>query len=162
MADRFSGSYDVVIGAPTSVVAEYCSDPRNVFAGEFEFSDIVLSPEVVGTTARGQSKGAGHEEILIKYVEYVPEQRIVFEVHPKMTVPKVGWGIGFAVHVLTWRFAAVEGGTRLALEIVERDPPWWQRLLDVMGARSWAKLVRSRLGRIKAAVEENAPSAGRS
>lgn len=160
MADRFSGSYDVVIDAPANAIAAYCRDPRNVFAGEFEFSDVVLCPEVVGTTARGVSKGAGTEEILVKYVDHVPERRIVFEVHPKMTVPKVGWNIGFAVHVLTWTFATVDEGTRLTLEILERDPPWWQRLIDVIGAKSWEKLIRSRLARIKEAVEDKAPSAG--
>jgi hypothetical protein len=45
------------------------------------------------------------------------------------------------------------------LVIVEQDPPWWQRLLDVVGKKSWAKLIRDRLARIKAKSEEQAASA---
>jgi hypothetical protein len=43
--------------------------------------------------------------------------------------------------------------------IVEQDPSWWQRLLDVVGKKGWAKLIRDRLARIKAKSEEQAASA---
>jgi hypothetical protein len=80
--------------------------------------------------------GGGTEAIAIEYVEF-SEERIVFTVHPKMTIPKLRRVISFATHVLTWELAPADGGTRLTLVIVEQDPPWWQRLLDVLGHKSW-------------------------
>lgn len=159
MSDRFSGSYDVLIDAPPNMVAEFCRDPRGIFAGEFDFSQVNLTPGVVGTTARGASKGSGLEQMMIEYVAFVADQQVVFNVYPKMTIPKLGWVISFPTHVLTWTFTAEDGGTRLRLDVVELDPPRWERLLDVAFQRSWAKLVRARLGRIKTAAEDHAASA---
>ena len=67
--------------------------------------------------------------------EVVPDQRIVFEAFPKMTIARLGHRVISAgpLHTWTWAFAPEGAGTRLTL-------------------------VVDRLGRVKAGVEAQGDS----
>ena len=75
-ATDFGNSFEVVINAPAHTVVEYCRDPRRIYAGDrkLEVSDVTLTPEGVGTTARVVTKGVVTEEVTIEYVEFVPNR----------------------------------------------------------------------------------------
>jgi len=99
------------------------------------------------------------EEVAIEYVEVVRDRRIVFQAYPTMTVAGLRQRISVATHTFAWTFTPEDGGTRLAVVVVEQDPPRWQRVLDRLTEKGFSKQVRERLARIKASLEEESPTA---
>lgn len=150
--------YTVLIDAPVNSVFEYCRDPRRIYAADpmYKVTDATLTREGVGTKAQLVAKMFVFvEDIAIEYVEVVPDQRIVFQAHPTMTLAGLGrLSVSVAIHNWTWTFEPEDGGTRLNLVVVEQEPPWWQRVLDRVMEKGFSTQVRNRLARIKASNEE--------
>jgi uncharacterized protein YndB with AHSA1/START domain len=142
--------------APVHSVFEYCLDPRRIYTGDpMNVADATLIPGGVGTTAHLTGKMFVFvEEVAIEYVEVVRDHRIVFQAYPTMTAAGLRHRISVATHTLTWTFTPEDGGTRLAVVVVEQNPPRWQRVLDRLTAKGFSKQARERLARIKASLEE--------
>jgi len=159
--------FGVDIHAPVHTVFEYCRDPRRIYAGDptHQVSEVTVVSEGAGTQAQVQSKVAVFiEDIAIEYVEVVPDERIVFEARPKMSIRGLRWFVVLSsLHTWTWTFAPEDGGTRLTAVVVEHDAPRWERALDALTAgtptRTFSKEIRGRLDRIRAGAEEQAASA---
>ena len=159
--------FEVNIHAPVHTVFEYCRDPRRIYAGDptHEVTEALVVPQGAGTRARISAQVAVFtEDIAIEYVEVVPDERIVFEARPRMTIRGLRWFvIPSSLHTWTWTFAPECGGTRLTAVVVEHDAPRWERALDALTARvptrTFSKEIRDRLDRIKAGAEEQAASA---
>jgi len=149
-------SFTVPINASVHKVFEYCRDPRRIYAGDpmYKVVDATLTPEGVGTRAHLEAKVLVFtEDIAIEYVAFVPDQRIVFDAHPTMTI--AGRQLGSEIFNWTWMFVPADGGTTLDVELVNRGGARWERALDALGAEKViSKQVRNRLARIKASVKE--------
>lgn len=158
---RVSLTLTVPINAPVHTVFEYCRDPRRIYAGDptYKVADATLTPEGVGTRAQLVAKMLVFtEEVAIEYVEVVPDKRLVFEARPTMTI--AGRKLGAEVFTWTWTFAPADGGTTLALAVVNRGGGLWERALDALGTEKVVfKQSQGRLARIKAGVEEKAGTA---
>lgn len=151
-------TFTVSIDAPVHTVYEYCRDPRRIYAGDPDYtvSGATLTPEGVGTTTQLAAKLLVFtEDIAIRYVEVVQDQRIVFEAHPTATI--AGRHFGAEIFTWTWTFAPAEGGTSLTVAVVNEGGARWERALDSLGTeRVLSRQIRGRLARIKAGVEEEA------
>ncbi len=163
----YTGTFEVVIDAPVHTVFEYCRDPRRIYAGDPSHTvpDATLVPEGVGTRALVVARVAVFtEEIALEYVELVPDQRIVFEAFPRMTIARLGHRVISAgpLHTWTWAFAPEGAGTRLTLVVVGQDASRWERALDLVTGRMlsgmFSREIRDRLGRVKAGVEAQGDS----
>lgn len=159
-------SFEVIIDAPVHTVFEHCLDPRSVYADDpvYRVSEATVVPEGVGTRAHVATKGVFSEDVTLEYVDLTPDQRIVFEGRPRMTVAgSERFSISGSLHTFTWTFAPESGGTRLRLDVVEHDAPRWERALDLLtvkaGTKMFRKQIQGRLDRIKAATERRAASA---
>lgn len=133
-------SFEVDIDAPVHTVFEYCRDPRSIYAGDptYNVADATLTTEGLGTRARLVAKMLVFtEDVAIDYVEIVPDQRIVFEARPKMTITRLGrFVIPGSLHTWTWTFAPEDGRTRLTVSVVEHDAPRRERALDALSGPS--------------------------
>jgi uncharacterized protein YndB with AHSA1/START domain len=160
----FTRSFEIAIGASVHDVFEYCRDPRHLFEGwpELEVTDVVMTPEGVGTKAHivGRFvKGLMVEQIEREYTEFVPDERIVSKAYAKVrfagrTIPPT------AGHpIFTWLFEAKDGGTTLTLVVLVEDLGWWKNILESVSSMVMAKNLRSMLAAIKTGVESQASSA---
>lgn len=154
----------VFIDGPAHAAFEYCLDPRRVYADDpgYTVSDATVTPDGVGTTVRLVAKMLGAivaEEVVITYLAVVPDERIVFEGHPKMLV--LGRTlVSSEVWTHTFTFAASESGTRLSWAVANTVAgPWWLRPMYLIGTRMMGKEIRARLGRVKAGIERQAAAA---
>lgn len=85
------------------------------------------------------------EDVAIEYVEVVPDQRIVVEAHPTMTI--AGRQLGAEIFDWTWTFEPADGGTTLAVGVVNRGGAWWERALDALGTeKALSKQIRGPAG----------------
>jgi hypothetical protein len=152
-------SFEIFVHAPVHTVFEYCRDPRRVVAADpkLTVSDVVLTPAGLGSTAHLVAKGVVTDDALIEFIEFVPDQRIVWKSHPKVSVAGMAKEITHGP-TWTWTFAAEGGGTRLTLVFREEDPPWWQRAFDVVTERTWSQQIRGWLAGLKAGAEGGAPA----
>jgi uncharacterized protein YndB with AHSA1/START domain len=159
----FTRSYDLMIDAPVHEVFEYCRDPHHLFEGwpGLEVTDVVMTPEGVGTTAHivGRfAKGMLLEQIEREYTEFVPDTRIVSKAHGKVRFAGRTREVANPP-IFTWRFEAKDGGTKLTLVVLEEDLAWWQTMLESVSALAMSKNIRSTLAAVKAGVESQASPA---
>jgi uncharacterized protein YndB with AHSA1/START domain len=158
----FTRSYATFIAAPVHDVFEYCRDPRHLFVGwpELEVTDVVMTPEGVGTKAHivGRFfKGMMVEQIEREYAEFVLDERIVTRAHA--TVRFAGRSKEVANGpVFTWLFEGRDGGTELTLVVLEEDLSRWQSLMESVSAAVMGKKLNSMLASVKAGVEIPEPS----
>lgn len=159
----FTRSFEIEIDAGVHDVFEYCRDPHHLFEGwsELEVTDVLTTPEGVGTTAHivGRfAKGMMVEQIEREYTEFVPDERIVSKAHATVRfagrTKEVDDG-----PVFTWLFEATDGGTKLTFVVLEEHLGWWQNLLESLSAAVMAKKMQGMLAAIKAGVEHQASSA---
>lgn len=153
----FTRSHEIVVDAPVHVVFEYCLDPRHLFEGwpALEVTDVVMTPEGVGTTAHIVGRfalGMVVEQIDREYAEVVPDERIVTRAHAKICfagrTKEVAEG-----PVFEWLFEAENGGTKLTFVVLEKDLGWWQNLVESVSAVVMDRTVRGMLAAIKAGAE---------
>lgn len=163
MMTDFTRSYEIEIDAPVHDVFEYCRDPQHLFVGwpQLEVTDVVMTPDGVGTTAHivGRFlKGMMVEQIEREYTEVVPDERIVSKAHAKVRfagrTKEVSNG-----PIFTWLFASEHGGTKVTFVILEEDLSWWQNLFESVSATVMAKTMHAMLAAIKTGVEGRASSA---
>lgn len=159
----FTRSFEIQIDASVHDVFGYCRDPHHLFEGwpELEVTDVVMTPEGVGTTAHivGRfAKGLMVEQIEREYTEFVPDERIVSKAHGKVRF--AGRTKEFANGpIFTWLFEAEDGDTKLTFVVLEEDLGWWENLLESISAVVMAKNMHSMLAAIKTGVESQASSA---
>ncbi len=145
------------IDAADHVVFEYCRDPRRIYAEDptYSVAEASVAGDGVGTTARLVAKmfGFSIESVAIEFVEVEPDQRIVFEARPSMTV--LGRRLGGEVFTWTWTFEPTDAGTTVTVEGVSQGGAGWERALDsIFGTqRILTTQFQARLSRIKAATE---------
>lgn len=161
LVNRFTAFID----APVHAVFEYCGDPRKIYAGDpiRTVTEVSVTPEGVGTTARVLERVNFFVtwDIALEYVEVSQDERLVFDARPKLRIRGLGRPLlSPAVHSWTWTFDPEDGGTRLNLLVVERDPAWWDGAATLLEARVFSREVSSRLSRIKAAVETQGARVG--
>ncbi len=147
------------IDAPVSTVFEYCRDPRRIYAGDptYDVAEAAVTSGGVGTTARLATKMLMFvENVAIEFVQVEPDQRIVFEARPTMTI--LGRRLGGEVFTWTWTFEPTGAGTTVTVAGVSRGGARWERSLDsIFGTqRIVTKQFQARLGRIKLGVEKQA------
>ena len=158
----FSRSYDVLINAPVHDVFAYCRDPRHLFEGwrALDVTDVVMTPEGVGTTAHivGRfAKGMMVEQIEREFTEFVPDERIVSEAHARVRFAGRTKDVAHGP-VFTWLFKPDDGGTALTFVVLEEHLGWWQNLLESVSAAVMAKKMQGMLAAIKTGVEGRASS----
>jgi uncharacterized protein YndB with AHSA1/START domain len=158
----FTRNYETFIAAPVHDVFEYCRDPRHLFEGwpELEVTDVVMTPEGVGTRAHivGRFfKGMMVEQIDREFTEFVPDERIVTRAHAKVRVAGRNKEVANAP-IFTWLFEGRDGGTELTLVVLEEDLSRWQNLMESASAAVMAKKLNGVLAAVKAGVEVQAPS----
>lgn len=153
----FTRSYETMIDAPVHDVFEYCRDPHHLFTGwpQLEVTDVVMTPEGVGTTAHIVGtfvKGMMVEQIDREFTEFVPDERIVSTAHAKVRF--VGRTREVANGpIFEWLFEARDGATKLTFVVLEKDLAWWQNLFESVSAAAMAKTMQGMLAAIKAGVE---------
>ena len=130
----FTRNYETFIAAPVHDVFEYCRDPRHLFAGwpELEVTDVVMSPEGVGTKAHivGRFlKGMMVEQIEREYTEFVLDERIVTKAHAKVRFAGRNKEVANGP-IFTWLFEGRDGGTEVTLSRPRRGP---QPVADLHG-----------------------------
>lgn len=151
------------IDAPVPAVFEYCRDPRRIYAEDptYQVAEAAVASDGVGTTARLVAKMLIFpiESVAIEYVEVEPDQRIVFEARPTMTI--LGRHLGGEVFTWTWTFEPTHAGTTVTVTGVSRGGANWERALDsLFGTQKiLTKQFHARLSRIKAVTEEQASTA---
>lgn len=159
----FTRSFEILIDAPVHGVFEYCRDPHHLFTGwpQLEVTDVVLTPEGVGTTAHIEGRflsGLMVEQIEREFTQFVPDERIVSKAHAKVRfagrTKEVAEG-----PIFTWLFEAQGAGTKLTFVVLEEHLGWWQNLLESASAAAMAKSMHNMLAAIKAGVEGGASSA---
>lgn len=159
----FTRSFEIQIDASVHDVFGYCRDPHHLFEGwpELEVTDVAITPEGVGTTARivGRFvKGLMVEQVEREYTEFIPDERIVSTAHVKMRF--AGRTMEDADGpIFTWLFAAKDGGTRVTVDVLEKDLNWWQNALESASAAVMAKKMQRMLAAIKSGVEKQVSSA---
>ena len=145
----------VSINAPVHTVFDYCRDPRRIYAGDptYKVVDATLTPDGVGTRGHVAAKVVGlTEDVAIEYVDFVPDERIVFEARPTATI--AGRQRGAEIFTWTWTFVPADDGVTLTVDVVNQGGAWWERALDALGTeRVVSKQLRARLARVKASVE---------
>ncbi len=158
----FTRNYETFIAAPVHDVFEYCRDPRHLFAGwpELEVTDVVMSPEGVGTKAHivGRFfKGMMVEQIEREYTEFVLDERIVTKAHAKVRFAGRNKEVANGP-IFTWLFEDRDGGTEVTLVVLEEDLSRWQNFMESFSAAVMAKKLNGMLASVKAGVEIQAPS----
>lgn len=156
----FTRRYEITVDAPVHDVFDYCRDPHHLFEGwpELDVTDVVLTPEGVGTKAHivGRFvKGTMVEQIEREYTEFVPDERIVSTAHAKVHFVGRTKDVAHGP-VFTWLFEATDEGTRLTFVVLEEDLGWWQNLLESISAAAMAKKMHGMLEAIKTGVEGQA------
>ena len=159
----FTRSYDITIDAPVHEVFEYCRNPHHLFEGwtGLEVTDVEMTPEGVGTTARivaKFAKGMMVEQVEREYTEFVPDERIVSKAHVKVRFAGLTKETANGP-VITWLFDSEDGGTKLTLVVLEEDLAWWQSMVESASALVMSKNMNSVLAAIKTGVESQASSA---
>ena len=159
----FTRSFEIMIHAPVHDVFEYCRDPHHLFEGwrALEVTDVVMTPEGVGTTAHIVGRfamGMMVEQIEREYTEFVPDQRIVSKAHAKMRFAGRTSEVANAP-IFSWVFDTQDEGTKLTFVVLEEDLSWWQNLLDSVSVAAMTKTVHAMLEAIKVGVEGQASSA---
>lgn len=159
----FTRTFETVINAPVHDVFEYCRDPRHLFVGwpELEVTDVVMTPDGVGTTAHivGKfAKGMIVEQIEREYTQVVPDERIVSKAHAKVRFAGRTMDVANGP-IFTWLFEAADGGTKLTFVALEEDLRWWQNLLESVSAALMGKTMHNMLAAIKTGVENQASPA---
>lgn len=159
----FTRSYEIRIAAPVHDVFDYCRDPRHLFEGwpELQVSDVVMTPDGVGTTAHivGRFlKGLMVEQIEREYTQVAADEMIVSKAHATVRFAGRTKDVPNGP-VFTWLFEAEDGGTRLTFVVLEEDLGWWQSRLESLSAAMLAKKMHGMLASIKAGVEGRASSA---
>ena len=157
----FTRNYETFIAAPVHDVFEYCRDPRHLFDGwpELEVTDVVMTPEGVGTKAHivGRFfKGMMVEQIEREYTEFVPDERIVTKAHAKVRFAGRSKEVA-KPPIFTWLFEDRDGGTEVTLVVLEEDLSRWQGLVESASAAVMAKKLNGLLASVKAGVEIQAP-----
>jgi uncharacterized protein YndB with AHSA1/START domain len=158
----FTRRFRIVIHASVHDVFEYCRDPQHLFEGwpQLEVTDVVLTPEGVGTKAHIVGtfvKGMMVEQIEREYTEFVPDKRIVSKAHAQVRFAGRTTDVPNGP-IFTWLFEASEGGTELSFVVLEEDLSWWQNLLESLSVAVMAKNMHSMLAAIKRGVESRASS----
>lgn len=156
----FTRSFEIFIDASVHDVFGYCVDPRHLFEGwpELEVSDVVITPEGVGTKAHivGRfAKGLIVEQIEREFTEVVPDERIVSKAHAKVRFAGRTADVANGP-IFTWLFAAKGGGTELTFVVLEEDLGWWENLMETVSAAVLAKKMHGMLAAIKTGVENKA------
>jgi uncharacterized protein YndB with AHSA1/START domain len=159
----FTRSYEVFINASVHDVFEYCRDPRHLFAGwpALEVTDVVMTPEVVGTTAHiaGRfARGMIVEQIEREYAEVVQDERIVTKAHAKVRFARQTKDVDNGP-IFTWLFEGRDGGTKVTLVVLEEDLNWFQNLLESVSAVAMGKNLHGMLAALKTGVESQTSSA---
>lgn len=159
----FTRSFDIMIDAPVHEVFEYCRDPHHLFEGwpELEVTDVVMTPEGVGTKAHivGRfAKGMILEQIEREYTEFVPDARIISRAHARVRFAGRTKEVA-EPPIFTWLFEAEDGGTKLTLVVLEEDLAWWQSMLESVSALVMSKNLHSMLAAIKTGMENQASPA---
>jgi uncharacterized protein YndB with AHSA1/START domain len=159
----FTRSFEIMIHAPVHDVFEYCRDPHHLFEGwrALEVTDVVMTPEGVGTTAHIVGKfamGMMVEQIDREYTEFVADQRIVSKAHAKMRFAGRTSEVANAP-IFSWLFDTQDERTKLTFVVLEEDLSWWQNLLDSVSIAAMTKTVHAMLEAIKTGVESQASSA---
>ena len=159
----FTRSYDVSINAPVHDVFEYCRDPRHLFAGwpALEVTDVVMTPEGVGTTADIVGKFAGGmivEQIEREYAEVAQDERIVTKAHGKVRFARQTKDVANGP-IFTWLFEGTASGTKVTLVVLEEDLNWLQNLLESVSAVAMGKNMHGMLVALKTGVESQSSSA---
>ena len=159
----FSRRYEITVDAPVHEVFEYCRDPRHVFEGwpELQVTDVVMTPDGVGTTAQIVAKfvkGMVVGEIEREYVDVVPDQRIVSRAHARVRFAGRTKDVANAP-IFTLLFETQGGGTKLPLVLLEEDLSWLANLYESVSGGPIEKDMRSMLAGVKAGVESHSSSA---
>ena len=157
----FTRNYETFVAAPVHDVFEYCRDPRRLFAGwpELEVTEVVMSPEGVGTKAHIVArffKGMMVEQIEREYTEFALDERIVTKARAKVRFAGRNKEVA-RPPTFTWLFEDRDGGTELTLVVLEEDLSRWQGLLESVSAAVMAKKLNGMLASVKAGVEIPAP-----
>ena len=145
------------IDAPAPRGLRVLPRPAQIYAEDptYGVAEAAVVGDGVGTTARLVAKMFGFpiEGVAIEYVEVEPDQRIVFEARPTMTI--LGRRLGGEVFTWTWTFEPTDAGTTVTVEGLSRGGAGWERALDsIFGTqRILTQQFQARLGRIKAATE---------
>ena len=128
---RLDFSWTVTINAPVEQVFSYLRDPNNLLHAlgggnaDFEFSDVKVTPEGVGTTGRVEVHLPGLKhlgptgKVSIEITEVVPNRRIV--VKSSMSKGRMFKFDG----TWTWTFEPGNGGTKLIVAYTE----WANRIV---------------------------------
>jgi uncharacterized protein YndB with AHSA1/START domain len=158
----FTRNYETFIAAPVHDVFEYCRDPRHLFEGwpELEITDVVMTPEGVGTKAHIVArfvKGMMVEQIEREFTEFVPDERIVTKAHGKVRFAGRHKEVANAP-IFTWLFEDRDGGTELTLVVLEEDLSRLQNLVESASAGLMGKKLNGMLATVKAGVETRAPT----
>ncbi len=120
-----------------------------------EVTDVVMTPEGVGTTAHivGRcAKGMILEQIEHRYTEFVPDARIVSKAHGKVRFAGRTREVA-KPPIFTWLFEAEDCGTKLTFVVLEEDLPWWQNMFESVDASVMSKSIHSMLAAIKTGIE---------
>jgi uncharacterized protein YndB with AHSA1/START domain len=158
----FTRNYETFIAAPVHDVFEYCRDPRHLFEGwpELEITDVVMTPEGVGTKAHIVArfvKGMMVEQIEREFTEFVPDERIVSKAHGKVRFAGRNKEVANAP-IFTWLFEDRDGGTELTLVVLEENLNRLQNLMESTSAGLMGKKLNGMLAAVKAGVETRAPT----
>lgn len=159
----FTRRYETTVDAPVHEVFESCRDPRHVFEGwpELQVTDVVMTPDGVGTTAHIVAKfvkGIVVEQIEREYTAVVPDQQIVSTAHA--TVRFAGRTKDVAnAPIFTLLFEAEDGGTKLTLVLLEENLSRLANLYESVSGGAIEKDMRSMLAGIKVGAESHTSSA---
>ena len=162
---RMAFRWAVMINAPVERVFSYMRDPKNLFHGmaagnpDFEFSDVKVTPEGVGTTARVEVHLPGLKnlgptaKVNIEITEVVPSRRIAV----KSFIPA---GRIFKFDgTWTWKFEPGNGGTNLVLEY-EELASWGVYVFDRLTAKLQSKEMNTYFAGLKTTLEATSKLAG--
>lgn len=140
---------DVTIEAPVHEVFEYWKDPRNwpeVWPSKTESTDVVLTPDGLGTTEKWTYKMAGiHLKGTGEVVECVPDKLIAFKTS------------GDIESSFVWTYEPDGMGTKMKADVTYTVPvPVVGKLMEAFVLRSNEHEAEVTLANLKARMEHHA------
>ena len=162
---RMAVTWAVMINAPVERVFSYMRDPNNLFhamAGgnpDFEFHDVKVTPEGVGTTAwlevhlPGLKNLGPTGKVSIEITEVVPNRRIA--VKSFMPTGRIFTFDG----TWTWKFQPGNGGTKLIVDYAELAS-WPVYVLDRLTEKLQSKEMNAYFADLKITLEAASRLAG--